>query len=867
MSFPPRSLVHGLPFFYGWLVAAVSGCANVARQAAAVAPLSIFIVPMTTEFDWSRTSLSGAVSLGGLLGAFISPILGRLVDRRGPRLILVVSTLVIAGACFALAGTESLLAFYIAFAIGRMTFLGPMDIGPTAAMAKWFVRQRARAMSFMSLGHYVGLALLPLLAQFVINEHGWRAGWVSLGVVVLLIGTLPVALFIVGRPEDVGLEPDGHRTGAGEEGNGRSAAHEEYSFTLREALRTPVMWLLMVYSGLIFMVQAGMSLHQAPHLVQAGLSPTVAASIVSVFSLSAAGSTLLVGILGHRLPAQIGLVIGALIVGISTVLMHDVTTPAQGFAAAMCFGAGLGIAATLLPVAWADYFGREHYGAIRGAALSVQVIGQAAGPLIAGILYDLSGSYHKPFVVFFGLAAACVFLALLANKPAVPAKWRSRGRPSPMTAAAPAALAAAAVEHAAQATAQANAAARADGRPVYPIVRLLASLLLMTLGGSAMYASITVLEPLIEEFGGGRGSGSFQYTLYMIGFGAGGVLMGRLSDRTGVLVPILIGSLCLPLGFLAASHATEMWHFLVAMGVLCGLIGASSTFAPLVSDISLWFTARRGLAVGIVVTGTYVAGALWPPILQAAYDAQGWRETFRDLALLTICGMLPLSALMYRKPPVPPDEDEASGGGGSRTMGLRPNGLQCLLCVAGIGCCVAMAMPQVHIIPYVLDQGLPAARGAEMLSLMLGFGIVSRLASGWLSDRIGGLQTLIVGSALQGIVLVAFLFADTLTALYATSIAFGLAQGGIVPSYAIIIRTFLPARDAGWRIATALLFTIGGMALGGWMAGALYDLTGSYTVAYVNAIAFNVLNLVIAAYLVIRARRAFGTSNPVAAPA
>jgi MFS family permease len=194
---------------------------------------------------------------------------------------------------------------------------------------------------------------------------------------------------------------------------------------------------------------------------------------------------------------------------------------------------------------------------------------------------------------------------------------------------------------------------------------------------------------------------------------------------------------------------------------------------------------------------------------------------------------------------------------------MPPNVLQCLLCVAGVGCCVAMAMPQVHIVPYVIDRGFPAARGAEMLSLMLGFGIVSRVLSGWLSDRIGGLRTLAVGSLLQALVLVAFLAADSLAALYLCSIAFGLVQGGIVPSYAIIIRTFFPASQAGWRIGMAFLFTILGMALGGWMAGAIYDATGAYTWSYVNAIAFNVVNLSIALMLLARYQRLRATGAGV----
>jgi MFS family permease len=175
--------------------------------------------------------------------------------------------------------------------------------------------------------------------------------------------------------------------------------------------------------------------------------------------------------------------------------------------------------------------------------------------------------------------------------------------------------------------------------------------------------------------------------------------------------------------------------------------------------------------------------------------------------------------------------------------------LQSLIYLAGFGCCVAMAMPQIHIVPYVMDLGHPAIRGAEMLGLMLGFGVISRIGSGWLSDRIGGLATLLLGSALQLAVLIAFLTGNSLVFLYGISIAFGLSQGGIVPSYTIILRAFFPPEQAGWRISTSFLFTVAGMAFGGWIAGLLYDLTGSYTVSFLNAIGFNILNLWIAASL------------------
>lgn len=397
----------------------------------------------------------------------------------------------------------------------------------------------------------------------------------------------------------------------------------------------------------------------------------------------------------------------------------------------------------------------------------------------------------------------------------------------------------------------------------YPIVRLVSSLVLMTLGGSGMYASVLVLEPAALEFGTGRGAASLPYALFMIGFGTGGVLMGRMADKAGILIPALAGSFMLPAGFLLASQADTILGFCLALGGVCGLLGASFSFAPLVADVSLWFHGRRGLAVGIAISGNYLAGAIWPPILQRSFDLHGWRQTFIDLAWFDLACMVPLCFLLW---PRPPAHDEGRDTADSlhlapRPLGFSRNQLQCVVCAAGVSCCVGMSMPQVHIVPYVIDLGFAAQQGAQMLALMLGAGVVSRVASGWLSDRIGGLRTLLLGGFLQALVLVWLMFSDTLPMLYAASVAFGLSQGGIVPSYAIIVRTFFPAGQAGWRIGTALMFTICGMALGGWMSGALYDLTGSYDAAYINAIAFNILNLVIAYNLLRRASRATASAH------
>ena len=387
-------------------------------------------------------------------------------------------------------------------------------------------------------------------------------------------------------------------------------------------------------------------------------------------------------------------------------------------------------------------------------------------------------------------------------------------------------------------------------REVYPLIRLATVLALMTLGCSAMYAGVMVLEPLALELDTGRGNSSLIYSTFMIGFALGGVFMGRLADRMGIMIPALIGSLALPAGFYLAAHASSILEICLAFSLLCGFLGSSFSMAPLIADISHWFSRRRGLAVGIAFSGSYVAGAIWPPILQRMFDAQGWRESFVDLALLTLILMALLSLLLYPRSPINEQLPTASSANSNLTNSAISAGtLQSLIYLAGFGCCVAMAMPQVHIVPYVMDLGHPAIRGAEMLGLMLGFGVISRIGSGWLSDRIGGLATLVLGSALQLTVLIAFLTGNSLVFLYGISIAFGLSQGGIVPSYTIILRAFFPPKQAGWRISTSFLFTIAGMAFGGWIAGLLYDLTGSYSVSFFNAIGFNILNLWVAASL------------------
>jgi len=408
----------------------------------------------------------------------------------------------------------------------------------------------------------------------------------------------------------------------------------------------------------------------------------------------------------------------------------------------------------------------------------------------------------------------------------------------------------------------------ADSR--YAWTRLLATLALMTIGSSAMYVVAVVLPAVQLEFGVVRADASLPYTLMMVGFGLGGIAMGRLADRFGVMPVVMLGACGLGAGFVVAGLAGSLLGFALAHGLLLGALGSSATFAPLVADTSLWFVRRRGIAVAICASGNYLAGALWPPIVQHFVQEVGWRQTYIGLGLFCVLTMPLLAMLLRPRPPaaVATPLREGATVGHAPVPSTRPFGLslgqaQALLCVAGVACCVAMAMPQVHIVAYCGDLGYGAARGAEMLSLMLACGIVSRLVSGWICDRIGGLRTLLLGSVLQGLALLLFIPFDGLVSLYIVSALFGLFQGGIVPSYAIIVREHFPPAEAGARVGTVLMATLFGMALGGWMSGKVFDLTGSYDAAFLNGIAWNLLNLAIALVLLARTRGRGGSARPV----
>jgi len=404
--------------------------------------------------------------------------------------------------------------------------------------------------------------------------------------------------------------------------------------------------------------------------------------------------------------------------------------------------------------------------------------------------------------------------------------------------------------------------ARSEPESPYAWLRLGAALAAMTIGSSGMYSIAVALAPVQAEFGVTRADASLPYTLTMLGFGIGGILMGRLADRFGVITPVVIGALGLGSGFVLAGTASSLLQFSLAHGLLIGFLGCSTTFVPLVADTSLWFNRRRGIAVAICASGNYLAGAVWPPVLQYFFDTVGWRATYVGTGMFCTAALLSLAFALRRKPPALAAQTMEAKSFGETPLGLSPNAFMVLLVIAGAACCVAMSMPQVHIVAYCGDLGYGAARGAEMLSIMLAFGIVSRLASGWICDRIGGLRTLLLGSALQGIALFLFLPFDGLVSLYVVSAMFGLFQGGIVPSYAIIVREYFPPREAGVRTGIVLMATLFGMALGGWVSGAIFDVTGSYRAAFIHGIGWNLLNLTIAFWLLRRALPARPRQTP-----
>ncbi len=414
----PQLLSRRLPFFYGWVVLACLCCAGFARQGGATATFSVFVEPLTREFGWSRTAISGAASLGGVLAALLSPLIGPMLDRHGSRAALSLAVLGTGIAALLLSLSQSLLVFYLLFCIARLNWASPFELGIYSALNNWFVARRPLATSIATIAQMAGLMTMPLIAELAMRGHGWRAGWIAIGVTVLTVGFVPVWLLLVRRPEDLALLPD-NAASPGENKHGPAAAYLEPTFSRRQAVRTSAFWLLLGYTVLVYPVQAGVSLHQAANLTEHGISPTIAASTVSLFSLMSGVASALCGLMPRRLPIRYPMAVGGVFLTIGCVAMINIASAQQGAVAAALFGFGIGGMLTLLPIAWADYFGRANYGAIRGLALSAQVVAQAAGPVLSGALHDWTGGYTRSLECFAALSGLSILAALAAHRPRI----------------------------------------------------------------------------------------------------------------------------------------------------------------------------------------------------------------------------------------------------------------------------------------------------------------------------------------------------------------------------------------------------------------------------------------------------------------
>jgi len=380
--------------------------------------------------------------------------------------------------------------------------------------------------------------------------------------------------------------------------------------------------------------------------------------------------------------------------------------------------------------------------------------------------------------------------------------------------------------------------------------RLLLTLVLGTIACVGNWSVVVLLPTLELEFGTVRGGASLPYTCTMVGFALGGLLMGRLVDRVGVVGPVLVGASLLCVGYIVAALTTDIWQF-AAVSFVIGL-GSAAGFSPLISDLSHWFRKYRALAVAFAASGSYLSGAVWPLIIEHFQATQGWRATHVGVGLFVPLAMVPLALLLRRRlRDADYSEADAQTTAARSELGLKPNVLQAILVVAGFSCCMAMSMPQVHIVAYCGDLGYGVAVGTQIIALMLGLGVVSRLASGALADRIGAGPMLIMGSSMQGMALLMYLFFNSQSSLYVISGLFGLFQGGIVPMYAVIIRQFLPPREAGVRISLVLTATVLGMAVGGLAAGYIYDATGSYRLAFLHGFLWNCVNLALVSWLLL----------------
>jgi sugar phosphate permease len=426
-------LVQRLPCYYGWVVFALVASANyAARPLMSVSVLSVFMLPLTETFGWSRGLLSGAVSIGGLCGVVLSLLVGRLLDTYGSGVVMSLASTVVGACAVGLGSISQIWAFYALYVPGRMVFASPLELAATTALSNWFIRRRALVLALFGVTQGTGLAAMPLVAQWLIMAWGWRQAWRILGLYTLMVGVVPAVLLLVRRPEDMGLSPDAAPSHSGTPHTATAAQvsvrtrargrahHPEVQFTLRQALRTRAFWMLAAFSATGFMAQAGVSLHQVSHYVHQGLTKPVAAVMASIFAIAQVPAGLLWATLTRRFPIHYVLALAGLAVATGAAGTAGSATLTSGSVAAAILGGGVGGLHMLLRLAWAEYYGRHHLGTIQGVTLPVQLAGQALGPVTAGFVFDVTGTYHQAFLGFAGvvlLGSACVLTATPPRRP------------------------------------------------------------------------------------------------------------------------------------------------------------------------------------------------------------------------------------------------------------------------------------------------------------------------------------------------------------------------------------------------------------------------------------------------------------------
>ena len=422
MTGPAQRLAHRLPFYYGWVVLYSAATTQVVRNSAASLTIAVFMIPLADDLGWSRTLIAGAASVGGLVASGVSPLVGLLVDRYGARQVLAASVFIMGLSTIALAWATVPVAFYIAYGISRVIFASPVPIGASVVVSRWFVRMRGRTNGILFASHSIGLIAFPLIASAVIASRGWQDAWIVLGALVWIIALVPVTFLIVQRPEDLGLRPDGDAEPSATDTAG-APAPEEPAWTLKEAMRTPALWLLAAGVGTLFLVQAGINTHMAALLRDQGLSLFLSGVGLSLNAAFMGAGSLAWGWIAERLPVRYVLAGVAVAVAVPALLFLTADTTAKALAISSLFGFGVGGMLSVPPVAYADYYGRRSLGAIRGVTEPFTSLEQAVGAVASGIVYDLTGSYAIALIAFAilgGVTAAVILFAKPPRRPPAP---------------------------------------------------------------------------------------------------------------------------------------------------------------------------------------------------------------------------------------------------------------------------------------------------------------------------------------------------------------------------------------------------------------------------------------------------------------